>query len=172
MRVILLSIILFVSCNSSITEIKDEQLSSKPDSKPDSKVIKSDFREFWNNLGQALRVNDTIALDKYLDSTVFLYGREDQDPRFELNSRDRIIKVREIYLNSGTYDYQNDINISYMYFFLDSNALNREFVEGQDNQDIEDFVFKRDKWDEWKLIGVYSDTKSQKRKELKKEVTK
>jgi len=153
---------LFVSCNPSITENKDEQLYSKPD----SKVIKSDFREFRNNLGQALRVNDTIALDKYLDSTVYLHGREDEDPRFELNKRDRIIKVREIYLTSGTYDYQNDINISYMNLFLDSNALNREYEEGQNYQSIEDFYFKRNKEDEWKLIGVYSDTK--KLKQVKK----
>lgn len=160
MRIILLSIILFVSCNPSSLENKDKQESSKPN----LKVINSDFREFWNNLGQALRVNDTVALDKYLDSTVFLYGREDQDPRFELNSRDRVIKVREIYLTSGTYDYQNDVSISYRDFFLDSNALNRRYVEGQDNQDIEDFSFKRNILGEWKLIGVYSDTKKLKKK--------
>jgi hypothetical protein len=160
MKVILLSIILFVSCKSSTNENKDKGLSPKPN----SKVSKSDFKEFWNNLGQALRDNDTIALDKYLDSQVFLYGREDQDPRFELHNHDRIIKVREIYLNSGTYDYQNDINISYRDFFLNKNALDREFIEGRDIQDIEDFVFKRDKWGEWKLIGSYADTKNKESK--------
>jgi hypothetical protein len=155
MNVFLISILLLVSCKPGNQEIKEEQLSSKPN----SKVIRSDFREFWNNLGQALRVNDTIALDKYLDSTVFLYGREDHDPRFELNGRDRIIKVRDIYLTGGIYDYQNDINVSYQDFFLSENALNRMYVEGQDYQVIEDFVFKRNKWGEWKLIGVYTNTK-------------
>jgi len=158
--VILLMIIFFVSCKSSDTkENKEKKLTSNPS----LKVDKCDFREFWNNLGQALRINDTLALDKYLDSTVFLYGREDQDPRFELKGHDRIIKVREIYLTSGTYDYQNDINISYKDFFLNKDALNREYVEGQDNQDIEDFSFKRNYLGEWKLIGVYSDTKKLKK---------
>lgn len=155
MSVFLISILLLVSCKPSNQEIKEEQLSSKPN----SNMIISDFREFWNNLGQALRVNDTIALDKYLDSTVFLYGREDHDPRFELNGRDRIIKVSDIYLNGGIYDYQNDINVSYQDFFLSENALNRMYVEGQDYQVIEDFVFKINKWGEWKLIGVYTNTK-------------
>ena len=59
-----------------------------------------------------------------------------------------------------------------MDFFLDSNALNREYVEGQDNQDVEDFVFKRNKWDEWKLIGVYSDTKKLRRKLTKRKASK
>lgn len=155
MNVFLLSILLLVSCKTSNQEIKEEQLTSKPN----LNVIISDFREFWNNLGQALRVNDTIALDKYLDSTVFLYGREDRDPRFELNGRDRIIKVRDIYPTGGIYDYQNDINVSYQDFFLSENALNRMYVEGQDYQVIEDFVFKRNKWGEWKVIGIHSDTK-------------
>ena len=155
MRVILISILLLVACNSSTKENKSEQLPSKSY----SKVIKSDFKEFWNDFGQALRVNDTIALDKYSDSIIFLYGREDQDPQFKLRSRDRIIKVREIYLTGGTYDFQNDISISYKDFFLNKSALNREYVKGQDDQRIEDFVFKKNKWGEWKLIGVYSDTK-------------
>lgn len=165
--VILLVIIFFVSCKSPDTkENKDAQLSSKPN----SKVIKSDFREFWNNLGQALRINDTLALDKYMDSTVFLYGNEDEDPIFELKNRDRIIKVREIYLTGGTFVYQNDtdISISYKDFFLNKNALNRMYKEGQDEQRIEDFVFTRNIQGEWKLIAAYTDTK--KLKKVKKRI--
>ncbi len=156
MKIFLLFIILLVSCRSNNVINNDEQLSSNPN----LKATTGEFREFWNNFGKALRDNDTTALDKYLDTTVFLYGREDEDPKFLLYNRDRIIKVREIYLTGGTYDYQNDTNISYTDFFLSKNALNREYVEGEDNQAIEDFVFKKNKWDEWKLIGVYSDTKN------------
>jgi len=157
--VILLIIIFFVSCKSpDKKENKDTQLSSKPN----SKVIKSDFREFWNNFGQALRINDTIALDKYMDSTVFLYGNEDDDPIFELKNLDRIIKVREIYLTRGTFVYQNDtdISISYKEFFLNKNALNRMYKDGQDEQHIEDFIFARNGQGEWKLIAAYTDTKN------------
>ena len=159
MRVILVSIILFAACNSSTKENNAEQLPSMSY----SQVKKSDFKEFWNDLGKALRVNDTIALEKYSDSTIFLYGRADQDPQFELRSRDRIIKVREIYLTGGTYDFQNDISISYKDFFLSKSALDREYVEGKDDQRIEDFVFQKNKWGEWKLIGVYSDTEKLKK---------
>lgn len=161
--VILLIIIFFVSCNSpDKKENKVTQLSSKPN----SKVIKSDFREFWNNLGQALRINDTLALDKYIDSTVFLYGNEDEDPIFELKNLDRIIEVREIYLNSGTFVQQNDteISISYKDFFLNKNALNRMYKDGQDEQHIEDFIFTRNKQGEWKLVAAYTDTKKLKKK--------
>lgn len=156
MRAIFLSIILFVSCKPKSVENKNEQLFSKPN----SQEVKNDFRDFWNNLGKALLVNDTIALDNYLEFVVLLNGRGDDDPKFELKNRDRIIKVREIYLTSGFYDYQNDVSISYMDFFLNRNALNSDYVEGQDNQSIKDFVFKRNKGGEWKLIEVYTNTKN------------
>lgn len=158
MRVILLLVVLFVGCKKSTVENKENEIVSKP-----IIVNKIDFREFWNNLGQALQKNDTIALDNYLDTKVFLYGREDQDPRFELQGRDRIRRVREVYLSSGTYDYEHDISISYKEFFLNKDALNKEYVKGQDFQDIEDFSFKRNKLGEWKVIGVYTDTKKLKK---------
>lgn len=158
MRAILLSVVLFIACMNSAMENKDKQVSSKP-----LKMTENDFREFWNDLGQALRVNDTIALNKYLDTIVYFYGREDQDPKFELKNRDRIIKVREIYLSGGFYDFQKDANTSYVDFFLNSNALKSDYVEGQDEQNIKDFVFKRNKRNVWKLTAVYSDTKKLKK---------
>jgi hypothetical protein len=158
-KVILVSMLLLCSCSLSTKENKAEQLPSESY----SKVIKSDFKDFWNDLGKALRVNDTIALDKYLDSAIILYGRADEDPRFKLRRLDRINKVREIYLTGGTYDVQNDSSISYKNFFLNRKALDREYVEGQDYQNIEDFIFNKNKWGEWKLIGVYCDTKGLKK---------
>lgn len=154
MREILLLIVVFTACTQHPKENKNEQISSKPD-----KITRNDFGIFWNDFGQALRDNDTIALDKYMDTIVHFYGREDQDPKFELKSRDRIIKVREIYLTGGFYDFQKDANISYVDFFLDKNALKSDYVEGQDNQNIKDFVFTRNKGDVWKLTAVYSNTK-------------
>jgi len=156
MRAIFLSLIFFVSCKPKTVESNNEPLSSQLN----SLEVKNDFKEFWNNLGKALLVNDTIALDNYLDSTVSFYGRDDDDPKFELKSRDRIIQIRKIYLSGGFYDYQNDATIDYRDFFLNRNALDNDYVEGQDSQDIKDFVFKRNKRNEWKLIRVYTDTKT------------
>jgi capsule polysaccharide export protein KpsE/RkpR len=161
--VILLVIIFFVSCKSPDKKVnKVTQLSSKSE----SNLIKGVFKEFWKNSGQALRINDTLALDKYMDSTVYLYGNEDEDPTFELKDIDRIIKVREIYLTSGTFIYPNEteISINYKDFFLNENALNRMYKDGQDEQHIEDFIFSRNKQGEWKLIAVYKDTKKLKKK--------
>jgi len=154
MREILLLIFVFTACTNHPMENKNKQISPKPD-----KVTSNDFGIFWNELGQALRDNDTIALDKYLDTVVYFYGREDQDPKFQLKSRDRIIKVREIYLTGGFYDFQKDANISYVDFFLNKNALKNDYVEGQDNQSIKDFVFTRNKEHIWELTAVYSNTK-------------
>lgn len=169
MRVIFLSVLLFISCMNNMIKNKNEELSSSPFSakktndlhflKYSLSVIKSDFREFWNNFGHALQVNDTIALNNYMETSVFLYGREDQDPILELKNRERIIRVREIYANGGFYDYKNNINISYIDFFLDKNALNSDYVENQDYQEIKDFVFKRSINNEWKLTAVYTNTK-------------
>lgn len=155
MRIVLLSIFLFMSCRPSAVEDKNSQ-------EPLELIAidsKGDFKEFWKNLGQALMLNDTIVLDKYLDSTVFFYGREDIDPRFELNGSERIIKVREVYLTGGIYDYQKDTSISYVDFFLNVDLLNKDYLQDKDIQQIEDFVFRRNTSGEWKLTGVYSDTK-------------
>ncbi len=155
MRAILLLIIVLTACMHRTIENKEEQISSKP-----TIVNRNDFSIFWDDLGQALRDNDTMALDKFLDTKVIFYGREDQDPKFELINRDRIIKVREIYLTGGFYDFQNDTNISYVDFFLNKNALKSDYVEGQDNQNIKDFVFTRNKRNVWKLTAVYTNTKN------------
>lgn len=155
MKAILLSIVVFTACMNRAIENKDEQNSSKS-----IQLTRNDFREFWNDLGQALRVNDTIALDNYLDTIVYFHGREDQDPRFELKNRDRIIKVREIYLTGGFYDLQSNADISYVDFFLNENALKSDYVEGRDTQVIKDFVFARNKSGVWKLIIVSTNTEN------------
>jgi hypothetical protein len=155
MRAILLLIVVLTACMHRVIENKEEQISSKPPI-----ITRNDFSVYWDGFGQALRDNDTIALDKFLDTIVIFYGREDQDPKFELKNRERIIKVREIYLTGGFYDFQNDTNISYVDFFLNKNALKSDYVEGQDNQNIKDFVFTRNKRNEWKLTAVYNNTKN------------
>ena len=154
MKVILLSILVLTACMHRAKENKEDSISSKS-----IKVTRNDFVVFWDDLGKALRVNDTVALDNFLDTIVYLRGREDQDPISELKNRNRIIKVREIYLTGGFYDFQKEANTSYVDFFLNEDALKRDYIEGQDIQHIEDFVFKRNKRNDWKLIAVHTNTK-------------
>ena len=152
--VLVISIFLFFSCTSDRSgETK------RADTSRSEVTTNKDFKIFWSNFGQALSSNDTVALEKYLDSSVSIHGREDDDPKFELTGRQRILKVRDIYLNGGIYDYQKDVNISYAVFFKDKNALDHEYVENQSSQSIEDFTFTRASSDEWRLTDVYTNTK-------------
>lgn len=153
MRLFFLIIFLSISCASGTSKIKEKQLTL-------NSKVDSSFYEFWNNLGRALRNNDRVALDKYLGDKVVFYGREDQDPKFELANQNRITKILEIYANGGFYDDLNDVSVSYVDFFLDSTAFESEYKEGRIIQDIQDFSFQRNSLNEWKLIHVYCNTKS------------
>jgi hypothetical protein len=153
-----ISILLMLAISSCQLSSQDARKLEQP-KKPTSEELGGDFKQYWKKLGYALRINDTLALDEYLDATIFVYGREDSDPRFTLNGHDRILKVREVYLSGGTYDFYNDLLISYQDFFSDNSALENRYIEGEDIQDIEDFAFRKNASNEWKLIGVYCNTR-------------
>lgn len=155
MRILIVILLLLSSCQyqSKVVERIEQHTISEPIEFDD------DFLQYWSDLGDALLTNDTIELDKYLDSTVFFYGREDGDPRFALNGLERIFKVREIYLSSGIYDFQIDSLISYPDFFSDIRALEGRYIKGEDYQDIEDFVFRKNSSKEWKLTRLYCNTR-------------
>lgn len=155
MRIYFFSIFIFIACNSENNEVELKQSIMSPI----PTLKNTDFKEYWNNLGLALKVNDTLKLEKFFESSVFIYGREDEDPRFVLNGRDRIVRVREIYLSGGYYDENRLLNVSYRDFFSDKNVLDLNFVSNQDTQRIEDFIFAKSDFDEWKLIGVYTNTR-------------
>jgi hypothetical protein len=145
----------------------DENKGDKIEVERDSLDEKNKFFEFCRKLTVAMEKNDTIALDKYLDSTIIFRGYDDDDPVIEIDGRDRIVYVRENFVNYGCYDFQKDTFMMYKDLFLDKNALNKEYIENSDVQRVQDFSFKKNKYGEWKLVRVYTNIT-----ELKKELSK
>jgi hypothetical protein len=156
MKALILIFALFVSCRPNNSNNVQTNLILKPD----STKVNIDFVEFCLNFGKALQNNDTIVLEKILDTTIQILGREDNDPTFELKGHTRILKVREIYLSSGIFDYENDSNITYSELFANKEWLNKMYRFGDSNQDVEDFFFEMREVGVWKLKGIYTNTKS------------
>jgi hypothetical protein len=123
-----------------------------------NQVLEEDFKDYWMNLGKALRQNDMLKLDQYLNRSVIFMGREDRDPIVELFNNERIVKVLKIYRNGGFYDDLLDESISYEDFFAKNNSYEKEYKENADIQEIKDFTFKKMNGS-WKLMSVYSNTK-------------
>lgn len=61
-----------------------------------NQVLEEDFKDYWMNLGKALRQNDMLKLDQYLNRSVIFMGREDRDPIVELFNNERIVSSRNI----------------------------------------------------------------------------
>jgi hypothetical protein len=147
-----------------IEENKIDRNEDKIEIKTDSLDEENIFFEFCGRLSVAMEKNDTIELDKYLDSAVIFRGYDDDDPAIEISGRERIFLVREIFLNYFYDDYKNDTAIMYKDFFLDKNALNKEYKENKDIQFIDDFTFKKNKLGEWRLVEVYTNITELKKK--------
>lgn len=156
MKTILSIFILFFS-NLNETRINQGSVQTTT-GKSKNQVLEADFKVYWMNLGKALRQNDMLKLDQYLNRSVIFMGREDRDPIVELFNNERIVKVLEIYRNGGFYDDLLDESISYEDFFAKNNSYEKEYKENADIQDIKDFTFKKMNGS-WKLMSVYSNTK-------------
>lgn len=145
-----------VSCETNFSHMSKEKVIDEKS----LSVKKDDFSFFWLSLGKALNIEDTIFIDKYLDTSLFFHGREDEDTILELKGSKRIDVFLKIYLNGGVYDYENDRNISFKELFLNESNYKKEYVEGDSIQEIFDFSFKTNNEGDWKLFRVYCDTKS------------
>ena len=156
MKTILSIFILFFS-NLNETRINQGSVQTTT-GKSKNQVLEADFKVYWMNLGKALRQNDMLKLDQYLNRSVIFMGREDRDPIVELFNNERIVKVLEIYRKGGFYDDLLDESISYEDFFAKNNSYEKEYKENADIQDIKDFTFKKMNGS-WKLMSVYSNTK-------------
>ena len=156
MKTILSIFILFFS-NLNETRLNQGSVQTTT-GKSKNQVLEADFKVYWMNLGKALRQNDMLKLDQYLNRSVIFMGREDRDPIVELFNNERIVKVLEIYRNGGFYDDLLDESISYEDFFAKNNSYEKEYKENADIQDIKDFTFKKMNGS-WKLMSVYSNTK-------------
>ena len=156
MKTILSIFILFFS-NLNETRINQGSVQTTT-GKSKNQVLEADFKVYWMNLGKALRQNDMLKLDQYLNRSVIFMGREDRDPIVELFNNERIVKVLEIYRNGGFYDDLLDESISYEDFFAKNNSYEKEYKENADIQEIKDFTFKKMNGS-WKLMSVYSNTK-------------
>ena len=156
MKTILSIFILFFS-NLNETRINQGSVQTTT-GKSKNQVLEADFKVYWMNLGKALRQNDMLKLDQYLNRSVIFMGREDRDPIVELFNNERIVKVLEIYRNGGFYDDLLDESISYEDFFTKNNSYEKEYKENADIQEIKDFTFKKMNGS-WKLMSVYSNTK-------------
>lgn len=156
MKTILSIFILFFS-NLNETRINQGSVQTTT-GKSKNQVLEADFKYYWMNLGKALRQNDMLKLDQYLNRSVIFMGREDRDPIVELFNNERIVKVLEIYRKGGFYDDLLDESISYEDFFAKNNSYEKEYKENADIQEIKDFTFKKMNGS-WKLMSVYSNTK-------------
>ena len=156
MKTILSIFILFFS-NLNETRINQGSVQTTT-GKSKNQVLEADFKVYWMNLGKALRQNDMLKLDQYLNRSVIFMGREDRDPIVELFNNERIVKVLEIYRKGGFYDDLLDESISYEDFFAKNNSYEKEYKENADIQEIKDFTFKKMNGS-WKLMSVYSNTK-------------
>lgn len=156
MKTILIIFILFFS-NLNETRINQGSVQTTTGISK-NQVLEEDFKVYWMNLGKALRQNDMLKLDQYLNRSVIFMGREDRDPIVELFNNERIVKVLEIYRKGGFYDDLLDESISYEDFFAKNNSYEKEYKENADIQEIKDFTFKKMNGS-WKLVSVYSNTK-------------
>lgn len=156
MKTILSIFILFFS-NLNETRINQGSVQTTT-GKSKNQVLEADFKVYWMNLRKALRQNDMLKLDQYLNRSVIFMGREDRDPIVELFNNERIVKVLEIYRKGGFYDDLLDESISYEDFFAKNNSYEKEYKENADIQEIKDFTFKKMNGS-WKLVSVYSNTK-------------
>ncbi|MNY18755.1 hypothetical protein D3C86_1521560 [compost metagenome] len=101
---------------------------------------------------------DNQTLNGLVAEKLAVWGREDQDPKLELDYIDRIIKVLEVYEFGGIVDEKNR-SVSYPELFANEELLKKNIQTSGDEQRIEDFVFSKDKAGQWKLTLVYWNTK-------------
>lgn len=181
MRATILSsfLVLLFSCDLSVKDIRERENLSKESKKEqmifqenkENKVNKSkekidisderkEFIEFCMRFGKALENNDTIFLERNIDNLVLFNGHLDNDPKIKLSGRDRIIEVRESYMNYGCEG-----------IFFDEDYLNKSYKEYKESQWdyiwVCDYIFKKSKLGEWKLIETWTNTE-----ELKKKISK
>jgi hypothetical protein len=156
MKVTLTLLVLLIS-NFSETMINDGRNKSFS-FQTKTQFIENDFKVYWSNLGKAFLDEDFKKLDQYLHYSVTFYGREDKDPIFKLEKKERIIKVLTVFNTGGYYDYLLDESISYKDFFNSNNSFEKDYRENSDIQEIKDFTFKKIKGC-WKLTSVCINTK-------------
>jgi len=181
MRATILSsfLVLLFSCDLSVKDIRERENLSKESKKEqmifqenkEDKVNKikekiettderEEFIEFCKRFGKALENNDTIFLELNVDSLVLFNGYLDNDPKIKLSGRERIIELRESYMN---YDCEG--------IFFDEDYLNKCYREYKDYQLdyiwVCYYIFKKNKFGKWKLVKAYTDTE-----ELKKKLSK
>lgn len=147
--------IILISCN----EKTKNNSNTKASFVQNNKLKKGDFSSYWRVLGKSLKENDSNSLNELIDSKIIIYGREDSDPIITVGGWDRIIKVRELYLNGGFYDYLNDSDISYIDFFSKDISLRKRYENGPNSLEIEDFSFEKSNSGVWKLKTISSNTK-------------
>lgn len=147
-----------LSCSSPVTAPADAHKSQSDElASTDPEV---DFPTFLAVFARVLEKSDNQALNGMVEEKLAVWGREDQDPRLELDYVDRIIKVVEVYELGGIYDMDTDRSISYKELFADEELLKKHIHSSPGGeQRVEDFVFSKDKAGQWKLTLVYWNTK-------------
>lgn len=119
-----------------------------------------DFPTFLAEFARVLAKSDNQALNKLVAEKLAVWGREDSDPKLELDYIDRIIQVLEVYERGGIYDSETDRSVSYKELFENEALLKKNIQSSGEDQRIEDFVFSKDQAGQWKLTQVYWDTKN------------
>ena len=146
------SFLLLISCSSRADYNMSQDKAEMSDSI--STTDETDFVKYWDNFCKALRDSDSVALNILLDEKVSFYGKDDANPRFDLTDNDRVIKVLEIYNKWGYYDDKEDRSVSYKDFFA-RKEIPSEYIKGKQEQQIHDFVFRKNSKGIWKLFLVY-----------------
>lgn len=164
---ILLLPILLISC---VNHDKNEEDIFTKESVDEKKIfsehklqIYTDFSEFWLNLGNAIKNNDTVKLKSFINIPLEILGREDNDPRYSADENNAIDAFLFSIYNGGYYDSNKDISVSNKELLLSKLDEIQDYKPSSKEQWINDFVFVLTK-DGWKLKTLYLDTKTYKLK--------
>lgn len=160
---LIMTFLLFFSCSNINSEAKNSRNLNSDTMIELSQVTKSNqqindfenFGAFWNEFGQSLKSNDTLALINLSLPEIDVGTIDDSDETFTFKGKEVAQIILFEYQNGGYYDYEKDKDVSNIEMIDLPLVELLDYRKDSDGQRINNFVFSKSKGG-WKLTGLYT----------------